>query len=141
MRIFKPNFKRTVDGIESLAVVVVQDATTAEVLMVAFTDEAGWEKTVETGLASLYSTSRRKSWVKGEESGNFMKVVKMLVDCDGDTLIYVVEPQGNKLACHTGARSCFYRGVVGLHLAPAPQAGPGEDLKYVEMEVHENIRG
>lgn len=139
MKIFKPNFKRTVDGIEGLAVVVVQDAVSAEVLMVAFTDEAGWRQTVETGLASLYSTSRKKSWVKGEESGNFMKVVKMFVDCDGDTLIYFVEPQGNKLACHTGARSCFYRGVVGLHLAPAPQAGPKEELKYVEMEVHGNI--
>lgn len=140
MRILKPNFKRVIDGVENLAVVVVQDATSGEILMQAFTDEAGWKQTIETGLASLYSTSRRKSWVKGEESGNFMKVVNMLVDCDGDSLVYVVEPQGDQVACHTGARSCFYRGVVGLYQIPAPRAGAEEDLRYVEMEtVHENI--
>jgi len=140
MRIFKPNFKRTVDGIGGLAVVVVQDSVSAEVLMVAFTDEAGWKQTVETGMASFYSTSRRKGWVKGEESGTFMKVVKMLVDCDGDALVYVVEPQGSKRACHTGARSCFYRGVVGLYQEVPSNEADHEKLEYVEMKVHENIR-
>ena len=140
MRILKPNFKRTVDGIEGFALVVVQDAVSAEVLMVAFTDEAGWRKTVETGLAYLYSTSRRKSRIKGEESGDFLKVVKMLVGCAGDALVYVVEPQGNKRACHTGTRSCFYRGVVGLYQESPPNEADHEELKYVEMKVHENIR-
>ena len=70
-----------------------------------------------------------------------MKVVKMLIDCDGDTLIYAVEPQGNKLACHTGARSCFYRGVIGSYQQEVPpNEGFQEELKYVEMDVHENIR-
>jgi phosphoribosyl-AMP cyclohydrolase len=140
MQVFKPNFKRTVDDIEGLALVVIQDHSSQKVLMVAFTDEAGWRQTLATGLASLYSTSRKKSWVKGEESGNFMKVVEMRIDCDGDTMVYVVEPQGNRLACHTGTYSCFYRGVVGLYKEIPPNESPQERLLYTTAGVHADIR-
>lgn len=141
VEVFKPNFKRTVDGIPGLAIVVVQSAITEEVLMVAFTDEAGWKQTMETGMASLYSTSRKKSWVKGEESGNYMKVAVAKIDCDGDTLVYFVDPQGEGLACHTGARTCFYRDVVvgDNEDPPPPKEGTGERLEQIDIELHPNF--
>ena len=119
---------------------VAQDASTKEVLMVAYTDEAGWLKTLETGLGSYYSTSRKKSWVKGEESGNFQKVVDILIDCDGDALVYLVKPQGNKVACHTDARSCFYRSCLGKKQTDvAPKAGADEVLPIVEVTMHATL--
>ncbi len=129
MRVLWPNFKRTVDGVPGLITAVVQDINTREVLMVAFSDEAGWKQTLETGKVSLYSTSRKKSWVKGEESGNFMLIKDILIDCDGDTVTYLVEPQGKGLACHTEAKSCFYRSIIFGLAAPAPKAGPDEELQ------------
>jgi phosphoribosyl-AMP cyclohydrolase len=108
--------------------------------MVAYTDEAGWLKTLETGLGSYYSTSRKKSWVKGEESGNFQRVRRMLIDCDGDALIYLVEPEGNMVACHTEARSCFYRDAVFVERAePAPKAGDKEQLPLVKAYVESRL--
>lgn len=137
-----PKFeKRTIDGIPGLVTVVAQDAETHEVLMVAYTDEAGFRKTLETGQAAYYSTSRKKSWVKGEESGNFQKIINVLVDCDGDALVYLVEMQGNRVACHTEARSCFYRSVThlpaGVH--EAPKAGPKEHLDLIRLQVAEHL--
>jgi phosphoribosyl-AMP cyclohydrolase len=90
-----------------LAPVIVQDASTREVLMFAWADEAALELTKQTGLASFYSRSRGEIWVKGATSGNYLQVVKILEDCDFDALLYLVEPQGP--ACHTGERSCFFR--------------------------------
>lgn len=132
-KVFRPNFEKR----EGLITVVVQSMT-GLVLMVAYSDEAGWLKTLETGLVSLYSTSRQKSWVKGEESGNFMEVKDIYIDCDGDAVIYRVEPCGDKVACHTEAVSCFYRGLSDQDF-PAPKAGEKEELSLVEVEVHERL--
>lgn len=132
MKVLRPNFEKR----GGLVTVVAQDIKTKEVLMVAYTDEAGWRKTLETGLGSYYSTSRKRSWVKGEESGNFQKVVDVLVDCDGDALIYMVEPQGPGVACHTDARSCFFRCIDGYQLMEAPKKGPSERLETVEAQVY-----
>ncbi|MFN3622367.1 MAG: phosphoribosyl-AMP cyclohydrolase, partial [Nitrososphaerales archaeon] len=77
--------------------------------MVAYANRAALEKTIQTGYAHYYSRSRRKLWMKGEESGNIQKVIKILVDCDADALIYLVEQRG--VACHTGNKSCFYREI------------------------------
>ncbi len=88
-----------------LVSVIVQDATTGEVLMCAYANREAVERTLSEGLAYFYSRSRGRLWLKGETSGNYMRVVKVLVDCDGDTLIYLVNPQGP--ACHRGTRSCF----------------------------------
>jgi len=93
-----------------LLAVVVQDATTAEVLMVAYANADAVRLTVETGQAWFWSRSRQELWHKGETSGNTMQVREILVDCDADTLLYRVEPAGP--ACHTGARSCFFRRLV-----------------------------
>jgi phosphoribosyl-AMP cyclohydrolase len=134
--VVRPNFEKR----GGLVTVVAQDANTREVLMVAYTDEAGWRKTLQTGLGSYYSTSRKKSWIKGEESGNFQKVTDILIDCDGDALVYLVEPQGPGLACHTNARSCFYRHATKRFADdPAPNAGRNEELLLVKEQVHENL--
>jgi len=139
MRVLCPNFKRTVDGIGCLALVIVQDAKTLRVLMVAFTDEAGFRESLRVGKVSLFSTSHNKRWVKGEESGNFMQIVSVRVDCDGDAILYLVEPQGLCLACHTNAKSCFYRDIFGLSES-APAAGEHEALKFVDLEVHQDLQ-
>ena len=139
MQVLRPNFKRTIDGVGGLALATVQNAHTLRVLMVAFTDEAGFCESLKTGKVSLYSTSRRKSWIKGESSGNFMRIVGVRVDCDGDAILYLVEPQGPGLACHTNAKSCFYRDIFGGSES-APDAGKDEALKFVDLEVHQDLR-
>lgn len=87
--------------------VIVQSVDTNEVLMQAFADRKAIELTFLTGFAHYFSRSRKGIWKKGETSGNTQSVVKVLVDCDNDCVIYIVNQKGN--ACHTGARSCFYR--------------------------------
>jgi len=134
MKILRPNFEKR----GGLVDVVVQCSITRDVVMKAKTDEAGFLRTCVSGLATFFSESRNKPWVKGEESGNFLEVVDVQVDCDGDALIYIVIPKGN--ACHTGARSCFYRSVLGQPLGiPAPGAGEKEALPDIEIEVHERF--
>lgn len=96
--------------------VIVQDAGSCAVLMMAWADEEAVRLTRETGFAHYWSRSRKKLWKKGEESGHFQKVKRILVDCDGDCLIYEVEQTG--AACHTGHRSCFYRTIDGEEIAP-----------------------
>ena len=84
---------------------VVQDADSRDVLMVGFVNEEALNKTVSTKTAWFYSRSRKRLWNKGETSGNFLHIVKILTDCDDDTLLYIVNPSGP--VCHTGARTCF----------------------------------
>lgn len=86
---------------------VVQDAVTKDVLMVAWMNTVSLQKTIETGETWFWSRSRQELWHKGETSGNTQKVVEIRYDCDGDTLLVLVEPAGP--ACHTGERTCFYR--------------------------------
>ena len=86
--------------------VVVQDYKRKEVLMVAYMNEDALKKTLDTGYATYWSRSRKKLWMKGETSGNTQKIRKILVDCDYDVLLLLVEQKGN--ACHTGKQSCFH---------------------------------
>jgi phosphoribosyl-AMP cyclohydrolase len=95
---------------------VVQHCETGEVLMVAFMDREAIDKTRETGLAHFHSRSRGRLWMKGETSGNVLRVRQILVDCDQDALVLKALPEGP--ACHTGARSCFYRALQGDELRP-----------------------
>lgn len=90
-----------------LAPAIVQDATTGEVLMLAYMNRESLTKTLETRETWFWSRSRGELWHKGATSGNTQRVVSVAVDCDGDTLLVSVEPRGP--ACHTGARSCFFR--------------------------------
>lgn len=94
-----------------LLIAIATDHLTREILMVAYMNEEALAKTRETGLAHFWSRSRGTLWLKGETSSNMLKVKEILVDCDQDALQLVVEPAGP--ACHTGARSCFYRRLDG----------------------------
>ena len=94
---------------KGLVPVVVQDSTTAEVLMTAWANEEALKLTADSGELTLWSRSRKELWKKGETSGNVMKVVELRIDCDGDTLLAIVDPAGP--ACHTGKRTCFYRSL------------------------------
>ena len=85
---------------------VVQDADSKELLMLAYTNEEALEKTLSTGYAHYWSRSRKKLWMKGETSGHTQKIKKVTADCDYDTLLYVVEQKGP--ACHTGEDTCFH---------------------------------
>jgi phosphoribosyl-AMP cyclohydrolase len=96
---------------DGLIPVIVQDQKSREVLMMAYANDEAVRLTQETGFAHYYSRSRKKLWKKGEESGHFQKVLRILADCDEDCLIYEVEQTG--AACHTGYMSCFYRTLEG----------------------------
>jgi phosphoribosyl-AMP cyclohydrolase len=90
-----------------LAPAIVQDATSKEVLMLAWVDAEAVRRTLDSGTTWFWSRSRREHWNKGATSGNTQKVVEVRYDCDADALLMVVEPAGP--ACHTGERTCFYR--------------------------------
>jgi phosphoribosyl-ATP pyrophosphohydrolase/phosphoribosyl-AMP cyclohydrolase len=96
---------------KGLVPVVAQDASTGEVLMLAYASREAVEKTIDAGEAHYYSRSREEIWRKGETSGNTQTVVEVRLDCDGDALLYRVEPAGP--ACHTGERSCFFTSLAG----------------------------
>ena len=90
--------------------VVVQDFVSKEVLMLAYTNIEALEKTLETGYAHYWSRSRQKLWMKGETSGNVQRIKDIIVDCDYDALLFLVEQKGN--ACHTGKRTCFHNKLL-----------------------------
>ena len=91
---------------KGLIPVVVQEVKTKNILMVAYTNVEALELTLNTGYAHYWSRSRNKLWMKGESSGNVQKVKDIRVDCDYDTLLFLVEQKGN--ACHTGKKTCFH---------------------------------
>ena len=93
--------------LSGLVPAVVQDDATGEVLMVGFMNEEALERTKATGFATFFSRTRNKLWMKGETSGNQLKVTSMLVDCDDDTVLLKVQRLGDGNVCHTGTRSCF----------------------------------
>jgi len=88
---------------------IVQDAMTGQVLMMAWMNEESLRQTLMQGETVFWSRSRQEFWHKGATSGNVQRVLELRVDCDGDTLLVLVEPAGP--ACHTGAVSCFFRSV------------------------------
>jgi len=98
------------DG-RGLVPIIAQDATTSAVLTLAYANREAVEKTLASGEAHYYSRSRDELWRKGATSGNAQKVVEVRLDCDGDALLYRVEPRGP--ACHTGEESCFFTTVDG----------------------------
>lgn len=97
-------------GADGLVPAIAVDAVTNEVLMQAYMNEEALSKTLETGDAYYFSRSRNKLWHKGEESGHFQKVVAVYADCDKDSILLKVMQTGG-IACHTGARSCFFNEI------------------------------
>jgi phosphoribosyl-AMP cyclohydrolase len=95
--------------LNGLVPAVIQDAVTHEVLMVGFMNQDALDRTVESGFATFFSRTRNKLWTKGETSGNRLRVKRILVDCDDDTLLLLVTRLGDGNVCHTGERTCFFR--------------------------------
>lgn len=104
---FSPRF-----GPDGLIPAIVTDLKSGDVLMFAHMNEAALTQSLATGLAHFWSRSRDKLWMKGEESGNLLRIVEIRTDCDQDVIWLAVEVEGDGVACHTGARSCFYRRLV-----------------------------
>lgn len=109
------------DKMNGLLPVVVQDARDGEVLMVGFMNRDAYERTGKTGYVTFFSRTRNELWMKGETSGNCLRVISALTDCDRDTLLVRVEVEGAGLVCHRGTRSCFTDAV-------SVQAGEAEAL-------------
>ncbi len=100
------NFRHEING-NKVITAIAQEAETGEILMLANMNKEALIKTIETGNAHYWSTSRNKLWLKGESSGHFQQVKEILVDCDMDAIILKIEQTG--AACHEGYRSCFFR--------------------------------
>jgi len=113
---FSPDFAKGQGLISAIAV----DATSGEVLMLAYMNDEAFRLTLETGRVHYFSRSRKKLWKKGEESGNMQQLVEMRVDCDLDAVVVRVRQQGP--ACHEGFHSCFYRTVT-------PEGGLAENAQ------------
>lgn len=116
-----------------LVPVIAQDADSGEVLMLAYANREAVAATLQTKEAHYFSRSRGALWRKGETSGHRQEVIEVRYDCDGDALLYRVRQTGP--ACHTGARSCFYRSLGGV-----PTASLGEVLALLERIVTERLR-
>ena len=95
--------------LDGLIPAVIQDNENEDVLMVGFMNQEALERTRESGFATFFSRTRNKLWMKGETSGNKLKVCKILTDCDDDTLLVRVTRQGEGNVCHTGQRTCFFQ--------------------------------
>ncbi|MDQ3459093.1 MAG: bifunctional phosphoribosyl-AMP cyclohydrolase/phosphoribosyl-ATP diphosphatase HisIE [Deinococcota bacterium] len=116
-----------------LVPVVTQDAKSGEVLMLAYADREAVEKTLEMKEAHYFSRSRNELWRKGASSGNVQKLTELRYDCDADALLYRVEQTGP--ACHSGERSCFYRGV-----GEAQPPSLGEVMALLEGVIAARLR-
>lgn len=110
--------------------VVVQDAASKEVLMMAYMNEEALHVTLQTSIAHYFSRSRQKLWKKGESSGHLQYVKEVYLDCDNDTLLLKVEQVG--VACHTGRVSCFFNRVDTEQEAPPPE-------KTIEYDIYDTI--
>ena len=95
------------DKMDGLAPAIVQEDSTGEVLMVGFMNAESYAMTVNTGFVTFYSRTRQKLWTKGETSGNRLRVISALTDCDRDTILLRVFVEGDGLVCHLGTKSCF----------------------------------
>jgi len=122
------DFRKNSDG---LLPVVVQEASTGIVLMVAYMNEEAYDQTVETGRMTYYSRSRKQLWIKGETSGHFQYVRSLTGDCDMDTLLAKVDQIGP--ACHTGSHSCFFN--VSLESDTVMESDPQKILQNVYQTI------
>ncbi len=101
---------------------VVQDAATGEILMLGFLNEISYAKTLESGFVTFWSRTRQKLWMKGETSGNRLRIVSAATDCDNDTLVFKVIVEGDGLVCHEGTVSCFTK-QIPMPVAEEVQSG------------------
>ena len=117
--------------------VIVQDAATGAVLTLAYANREALANTLRDRATWLYSRSRRELWRKGATSGNTQRVLSVSYDCDGDALLYRVEPRGP--ACHTGATSCFFRTLTGDEGGPGAEAAAPETFERAVAHLRTTI--
>jgi len=136
-----PNFSKSQNG---LLPAIIQDSITKTVLMLGYMNKEAFQKTKETEQVTFYSRSRKRIWVKGEESGNFLKLVKIKVDCDQDAILITANPQGP--TCHTGTDSCWgetnqshYGFLTELEEIIAERKKTNDDNSYVASLFREGI--
>jgi phosphoribosyl-AMP cyclohydrolase len=110
--------------LDGLLPAIVQDAVSGEVLMMGFLNETSYARTLETGFVTFWSRTRQKLWMKGESSGNRLRLVSAATDCDQDTVLFRVAVEGDGLVCHEGTVSCFTR-AIELNAAAEMEAGNG----------------
>ena len=135
------DFSKSPDG---LLPAIVQDARTQTVLMLGYMNAAAFEKTQATGQVTFYSRSKQRLWTKGEESGNFLKLVDIKADCDQDTLLIQAEPQGP--TCHKGTATCWgeenkasYGFLTELENTIAQRKAADDDNSYVASLFRKGI--
>lgn len=108
--------------LHGLVPAVVQEATTAEVLMLGFMNREALERTLRTGYVTFFSRTRQKLWTKGETSGNRLQVVSVTTDCDRDSLLVRVRPHGAGVVCHLGTVSCFTHPLLDARASDEQEA-------------------
>ena len=122
------NFRHEINGMKVITA-VAQDAVSGEILMIANMNKEALQKTIETGKAHYWSTSRNKQWLKGESSGHIQEVEEILVDCDMDAIVLKIKQNG--AACHEGYYSCFFR---NLDFKNSPDI---DDLKDEDLKTNQ----
>jgi phosphoribosyl-ATP pyrophosphohydrolase/phosphoribosyl-AMP cyclohydrolase len=125
---------------DGLIATVAQDRLTGQVRMVAWMNREALDATLSSGFATFYSRSRGALWRKGESSGHVLRVVEVAVDCDADTLLLLVDPEGP--SCHTGRATCFFRRLErdGDSMAKAAPQDAGPFLLYLEEEIQKRAQ-
>ena len=108
MEAVKIDFEKT----EGLVPGIVQDWKTGEMLMLGFLNDESYRMTLESGYVTFWSRSRSKLWMKGETSGNRLRVIEAATDCDNDALLFRVQVEGDGLVCHEGTVSCFTKAIA-----------------------------
>ena len=125
-------------GPDGIIPVIAQDLHTGEILIPAFATKEMVEKTLETGNAWFWSRGRQRPWLKGEESGNFLRVQEVRRNCENKALLYLCEPVGP--ACHTGAVGCFYRQLDGTEVAQPASYDRHGSLEWLWNVIERRVR-
>jgi phosphoribosyl-AMP cyclohydrolase len=116
------------DKLGGLLPAVVQDCSNGEVLMVGFMNRQAFDQTLEKGYVTFFSRTRNELWMKGESSGNRLRVVSAATDCDRDTLLVRVEVEGAGVVCHRGTRSCFTE-PIPVRTSESVAASRGKEMR------------
>src|SRR5258708_6765135 len=120
------------EKMQGLVPAIIQDSAGSAILMLGFMNREAWEKTLAIGYVTFYSRTRNELWMKGETSGNRLKVISASTDCDRDSLLIQVEVEGGGVVCHEGTRSCFTKTIPfeahGDSRAGAPAPHRAEEL-------------